>query len=114
MRIVGTTISIICGDSGEIKVSCKDENDNFIPFVPGDIIYFTVKKSPSFTEKVMQKIITEFTEGTASITILPTDTQNLAAGNYYYDVQLNLLNGQVSTIIPPSKFYIESGVTHES
>lgn len=113
MKIQGTNISMIRGDTEAIKVSCRDESGTDIPLVEGDIVYFTVKRSTNTEEKTLQKIITEFTDGVALITIFPEDTKELKTGIYYYDIQLNRANGQVKTIIPPSKFTINAEVTYE-
>lgn len=113
MKIQDTNISMIRGDSEAIKVSCRDESGTDIPLVEGDIVYFTVKRSTNTEEKTLQKIVTEFTEGAALITIFPKDTRELKTGNYYYDIQLNRANGQVKTIIPPSKFTLNAEVTYD-
>ena len=104
---------MIRGDSEAIKVSCRNESGVDIPLVEGDILYFTVKRSTNTEEKILQKIVTEFTEGAALITIFPEDTKELKTGIYYYDIQLNRANGQVKTIIPPSRFTINAEVTYE-
>lgn len=113
MKIQGTNISMIRGDSEAIKVSCRNESGDDIPLAEGDIVYFTVKRSTSTEEKILQKIVTEFTEGVALITIFPKDTRELKTGVYYYDIQLNRADGQVKTIIPPSKFTINAEVTYD-
>ena len=113
MKIQGTNLSMIRGDSEAIKVSCRDESGADVPLVEGDIVYFTVKKSTYTEEKTLQKIVTEFTEGVALISIFPEDTRELKTGSYYYDIQLTRANGQVKTIIPPSKFTINEEVTYE-
>ena len=113
MKIQGTNISMIRGDSEAIKVSCRDESGVDIPLVEGDIVYFTVKRSTYTEEKILQKIVTEFTDGVALITIFPEDTRELKPGAYYYDIQLNRANGQVKAIIPPSRFIINAEVTYE-
>ena len=104
---------MIRGDSEVIKVSCRNESGVDFPFTEGDIVYFTVKGSTNTEEKILQKIVTEFTEGVALITIFPKDTRELETGIYYYDIQLNRANGQVKTIIPPSTFTINAEVTYE-
>ena len=113
MEIQGTNISMIRGDSEAIKVSCEDAQGVDVPLEDGDTLYFTVKKSTNTEEKILQKIVTEFTDGVALITIFPKDTRELKIGNYYYDIQLNRANGQVKTIIPPSRFIINAEVTYE-
>ena len=113
MKIQGTNISMIRGDSEAIKVSCKDENGVDVHFADGDIVYFTVKRNTRTEEKILQKIVTEFTDGVALISISPTDTRELNTGAYYYDIQLNRANGQVKTIVPPSKITINAEITYE-
>jgi hypothetical protein len=113
MKVQGTNISMIRGDSEEIKVSCRTESGVDFHFAEGDTVYFTVKKNTNTEEKTLQKIVTEFIEGVALITIFPKDTRELKTGVYYYDIQLNRANGQVKTIIPPSQFTINAEVTYE-
>ena len=113
MKIQGTNISMIRGDTEAIKVSCRNESGVDFHFTEGDIIYFTVKRNTRTKEKILQKIVTEFTDGVALITIFPKDTRELKTGAYYYDIQLNRANGQVKTIIPPSRFTINPEVTYE-
>lgn len=113
MEIQGYNISMIRGDTETIKISCRDRSGADIPLAEGDIVYFTVKRNTNTEEKTLQKIVTEFTDGVALINIFPKDTRELKTGVYYYDIQLNRANGQVKTIIPPSKFIINEEVTYE-
>jgi len=113
MKVDGKNMSMIRGDSESITVSCSDTNGNIIPLISGDKIYFTVKEDEYRTEKIFQKIITEFTDGKAIINILPTDTKDLKFKTYKYDVQLNRGDGYVKTIIPVSNFTILSEVTYD-
>ena len=113
MKIQGTNISMTRGDSEAIKVSCEDAQGVDVPLEDGDTLYFTVKRSTYTEEKILQKIVTEFTECVALINISPKDTRELKTGAYYYDIQLNRANGLVKTIIPPSKFTINAEVTYD-
>lgn len=113
MKVDGKNMSMIRGDSESITVSCSDTNGNLIPLVSGDKIYFTVKEDEYRTEKIFQKIITEFIDGKAVINIIPTDTKNLKFKTYKYDIQLSQANGTVRTIIPPSNFTVGAEVTYE-
>lgn len=63
-------------------------------------------------KKVTNKI-TEFSDNTAYINILPEDTESLRFGKYVYDVQLTF-NGAVKTIIKPSTFTIGEEVTYDN
>lgn len=113
MTVTGTNITMIRGDTEAIKISVKDNENSIVPLVEGDIIYFTVKIDANVKEKELQKIVTEFEDGEAIIEIDPLDTKDMRFRPYVYDVQLTRENGDVKTIIPMSKFVIESEVTHE-
>lgn len=113
MRVIGTNISMIRGDSESILVSMADSGGEERDFVLGDTIYFTVKENISTDKKVVQKIITEFTEGKALIELLPSDTDELRVKEYVYDIQLTRADGSVTTIIVPSKFSVLGDVTRE-
>ena len=113
MRVEGTNISMIRGDTEYIEVVCRDSEGNMIPFVEGDTLYFTVKTNIHNEKKALQKVITEFDDGIAYIEIKPEDTKHLEFFDYVYDIQLTSAEGVVTTIIPPSKFTIEGEVTYE-
>ena len=113
MIIHGTNISMIRGDSQNITVSVKDKDGNKVPLTTGDMIYLTVKYNINTEEKVLQKVITQFEDGNANIEITPNDTKDIPFNTYVYDIQLNRVDGTVSTIIPPSNFTIGGEVTYE-
>lgn len=107
MKVNGTSISMTRGDSETITVSCEAR-----PFVTGDILTFTVRKTV-FEKKKIVKEVTEFTEeGKAIIEIKPEDTNGLGFGGYVYDIQLEDESGTVTTIIKPSRFVVEQEVTY--
>lgn len=113
MKIQGTNISMTRGDSEAIKVTVKDTLGNIIPLVSGDTIYFTARKNLLNETKIIEKIITEFVDGQALITINPQDTNDLRFATYVYDIQLTRENGTVKTIIPPSTFTVKGEVTYD-
>ena len=113
MKIQGTNISMTRGDSEAIKVTVKDTIENVVPLLTGDTIYFTVREYTLNTTKIIEKIITEFDDGEALITINPQDTNDLSFAYYVYDIQLTRENGMVKTIIPPSQFLITGEVTYD-
>ena len=113
MKIQGTNISMTRGDSEAIKVAVKDTLGNVIPLLSGDTIHFTVRKHTLSTTKIIEKIITEFDDGEALITIDPQDTNDLSFASYVYDIQLTRENGMVKTIVPPSQFLITGEVTYD-
>lgn len=113
MKVSGTDLSMIRGDSESIILSLKKDG-NMIPFNQGDTVYFTVKQCYSTEKITLQKIITEFDEGgNCIIEIEPEDTKELSFRSYVYDIQLTDYNGKVTTIIPCSKFVIAEEVTYD-
>ena len=113
MLFNGTNLAMTRGDSEWLWVRAVDRKGNPWPFVEGDIIYFTVKDD-THTEVIrFQKIITEFIEGKAYITIDPIDTKGMEYGKYTYDVQASFASGIVKTVIRPSVFEILDEVTYD-
>lgn len=100
-------IKIVKGDTAIFDIATK----NYI-FKDGDKVYFTVKYSTEDDERVIQKVVTSFHENVAKIILSKEDT-NVDVGVYVYDVQLSLLDGRVDTVVPPTKFEVIGGVTHE-
>ena len=114
MIIRGNDISMIRGDSESVQVSCFDAEGNKIPFMLGDRVYMTVKESFRTPDKILQKLVVQFTEfGDAIIEIEPQDTKDLDFENYVYDIQFVKADGKVKTIVPPSIFSILGEVTYE-
>lgn len=113
MKVSGKNMTMTRGDSEVIVIECSLEDGTAMPFLEGDTVYFTVKETIRDEEKVLQKVITEFTDGKAIINIEPEDTKSLLFKTYVYDVQLTTAEGTVRTIIPPSKFTIGGEVTYD-
>ena len=113
MRIYGKDISMIRGDTESLRVSVKKQYGSRVPLTEGDLVYFTVKESARDEEKLLQIIVSEFDDGDAIIKIESEDTKALMFKTYYYDIQLVRTNGDVKTIVPPSKFIIGSEITYE-
>jgi hypothetical protein len=113
MRINGTDIFMTRGDSETFEVRLEDyDTGEKINFVQGDVVKFTVKASTQTATVLIEKVITEFEDGEARVHIQPSDTNNLKYHSYVYDVQLNR-QGNITTVIKPSKFVIEEEVTYE-
>jgi hypothetical protein len=113
MKIEGTNLSMVRGDSETITISCFDDEGEKINLQYGDTIYFTVKLNTQVEQKLIQKIITVFDGGNAIIDIEPEDTKALSYRSYRYDIQWVSSEGRVVTIIRPSIFTIEPEVTYE-
>ena len=91
------------GDSKTINMSFKDNTGNPIDLT-GATIWFTVKRNPMDLDSnaVIQKEITSHTDATnglSTISLAPTDTNDLEIRSYNYDIQLVDSIGKVTTII---------------
>ena len=113
MNVSGTDLTITRGDTGAIRVAVSDAEGEPVPLEDGDMIELTVRERLGASGKLLYKKVTEFVGGEALITIYPEDTSNLEFRIYVYDVQLTRANGQVKTIVKPSKFVVGNEVTYD-
>ena len=88
---------MVIGDTGSFSFTPKINKEKFLS--TGDTVYFTVRKLLD-KSVIMQKTITEFEDGKCEITINPSDTTNLDADNYIYDLKLVRSDGTVDSLIP--------------
>ena len=102
--IKSNEIEVIQGDTGVIELALDNHK-----LEQGDKVYFTVKKDVG-KETLIFKEVTEFEDGKAKIFLTSQDT-NLKADVYKYDIQCNLSDGRVDTVITPSKFHVKGGIT---
>lgn len=106
LKIVGTKIYLTRGDSAEIAVHIKKPDGTDYTPNDDDECLMTVKKTTGDKKCVFQKTITD-----GEVSIEPSDTADLAYGDYYYDCQLKTAGGSVQTFIPPSLFRVMEEVT---
>jgi len=104
--IEGNTISLTTGDTAIIELTL----DNY-KLVEGDSVVFTVKKNISDMRPLIEKTVYSFEDGKAKFMLFSGDT-GLTPGKYIYDVQVNLSDGRIDTVIPPSTFKILKGVSY--
>ena len=57
-------------------------------------------------------MVTSFDTNQAKIILSKEDT-NIDVGVYLYDIQCSLTSGIVDTVIPPTKFEVIGGITHD-
>lgn len=79
-------IYIVRGNDWEHVVTMEDES-GVIPFVDGDYVKLTVRKSYGSSTKEIEKIITSFVDGMAVIHINPEDTAGKPFRDYVYDIE---------------------------
>lgn len=107
IKIEGQKITHMRGDSVvfamNIMQGCKPYE-----WQDGDKAVLTIKKHIKDTSHVLQKN----REGSCFV-LTANDTKNLEPGNYVYDVQVTLADGQVSTIAGPAPYRLLRDVTTE-
>ena len=103
-------ITMVSGDTAIISFGVD------VKLKTGDKVTFTVKKSSKEESPILiQKVIEEFKEdGTAVIVLEESDTANLKAGNYLYEVEVRLGIGIINTVIPATKFKIIADLNHKN
>ena len=99
-------MSIVAKDTGDFVFIV----DNYI-LDNGDVVYFTVNTELEKENPVLQKKITEFTNGKAIIHLTSKET-DLKIGNYLYDIEVDTADGRVDTIVGPAKFKVVGGVKY--
>ncbi|MBC8547429.1 hypothetical protein H8711_10880 [Clostridiaceae bacterium NSJ-31] len=113
MKITGSNLSMIRGDSESITVRMKNAGGP-VPFEAGDAVYFTVKESPADSLPLLQKEVRAFgSGGEAVIELAPGDTSGLDFLRYCYDIQLTRADGRVLTLVPSSSFTLRAEITLE-
>ena len=102
---------MVLGDTGTFSITPKLDGNTYLS--EGDKVYFTVKErrrkdDSDKTEQELTKIektITSFDNGTVTIPINPSDTSNLEAGTYIYDIKVERGDGTVDTLTPNGQAY---------
>lgn len=105
-KIKGTSIELTRGDTAVFELTLTDADGVEYTLHPGDIIVFSLKASTASNRYLFQK---EFIENTMKID--PSDTSLLSCGTYTYDIQLTNREGDVFTVVEPSRFTIKEEVT---
>lgn len=100
-------IAMIRGDSGIFKIDVTDVAGNAVALDDNDVLTFTLRRAARSPTIVLQKTITDGT-----LTINPSDTQDMPFGSYVYDVELKRADGYVDTVIPPHEFLLMEEVTY--
>ena len=103
----GNEINITRGDTALIDFILDNHE-----FVDGDVVYFSVKRSPKDNNYIINKEITNF-DGNKTIISLDSNDTRISKGRYWYDIQCNLADGRVDTIINKERFIILEDVNDE-
>lgn len=107
LKITGYTIRMTRGDTARIALSILDKEGNEYITGPDDVVWFSVKRYLDDEAYLIKKNVLH-----GEIVIEPADTSGLEVGGpYWYDVQVTLENGDVSTVIGPNQLWLEGEVT---
>ena len=110
--VEGTRLRMVRGDSGRITVSCTGADGTPRPFEAGETVVFTVKRSYTDPEALVEKEMVLQETGEAVADLLPEDTAALPVRDYVYDVRLKAADGGVHTIIPRATFALKEDIGH--
>ena len=93
------------GDTGVINLNLTDSSGSPYVFNEGDILSLSVKKALKDDDYILHKESTR-----PRIFLSHEETNDLAPGNYFYDLELKTALGQVQTF-GPYKFTVKYDVT---
>ena len=107
-----TTIKLTRGDTliVEVHAKVKSSGEDYTP-VEGDKIRFALKRNAVRADKkgfmddepLIEK---DIPISTMILTLNPEDTEDLAFGDYAYDIELTHANGRVDTFIADASFVL--------
>lgn len=105
---VGYEIQLTRGDTGRFNFPMKI-GDAETPLGENDQLTFTVKRSTTTDEVLIQKVLT----GSTHVVLDPVDTEGLPYGSYRFDVQIDTATGDRYTVVDPRKcrFVVTDEVT---
>lgn len=115
MRITDSRINFFRGDDDAIMVALKDG----AAFEAGDSVFFSLKNDDNDDADILQLESTTFIEyetvanAACVITIAHDDTIDFAHGKYYYDILIEWANGDYLTVVPPTRFVLDPGGSHD-
>lgn len=103
LEINGTNIRFVAGDTARIKFYLTNYD-----LATGDKVIFTARKKLGEAVSITA-LVTTFTNGKATIELTSILT-DVDAGTYVYDIQVELANGDIDTVII-GQLTVVSGVT---
>lgn len=115
LKIKGNNITLTRGDSAYITIvpTKKNEDGSTSPYVlqEGDKIRCQVRHEANDGELLFEAFIEEVRPQEYVWYIRPSDTNGAEVKTYFYDVQIELSNGDIFTFIKSSPFTLSDEVT---
>lgn len=97
------------GDSARLQVDIANVSDNTeYQLNPEDTLRLSVKRRVNDKDTLFP---TKVLKGTNVFTFTPQDTNGIAFGTYWYDVELTTSSNEVYTVIGPNEFEVGQEVT---
>lgn len=103
-------IEIVRGTTNTFDIPIKDANGQKYTLAADEKVVFGIKRHLKDAEPVFVKTVTAGSNGVYPVTIVPSDTEDLDPGRYFYDVGLQS-GDDYFNVIEPSLFIIQSNVT---
>ena len=111
-------ITIRRGTTNEFVVALTDESGNAYSLGEKDALIFGVKKKVKQDDYILSKTVGtdayDELKGGYVVSLVPDDTQELAFGDYVYDVGLQKETGEFYIVCPCDTFTISDTVTERS
>ena len=106
------SIYIVRGTTLTVNIGVTQANGDDYEVGESDVLRFCVKRDPDDEEYAIRKELTaaNYSDGSFSLQISPSDTEDLEIGRYYYDVGLQV-NGEYYMIIEESLFVIQQNIS---
>lgn len=107
------------GESKDYTVTVTDELGSAVDLTGGRA-KFTVKQTVDAVSADIEKDsdvgpteveLTDPANGQFVIKLVPSDTSSLTAGEYFYDIWVELASGKRYPVVCPSSFFIEQTIT---
>lgn len=111
-------ITIRRGTTNEFVVALTDENGSAYSISEDDKLIFGVKKTIKQNDYIFSKTVEasayDELKGGYVVSLIPEDTQELAFGDYVYDVGLQTAEGEFYIVCPCDTFTIADTVTERA
>lgn len=97
------SITLIKGNTAYLSVQFNDK----YKYKEGDTLTLTIRATVDSESELLSKTIA----ANSKFTFEPSDTANITAGRYLYDVRLDTVYDEKFTVVPPSTFTLREGIT---